>query len=124
MAALTEGLPISLIPEQHHVATMRNHMIHHRGGCQLPFCLTGDAQRMPPQISSPRLAPFPVITPEGSSTAQPVAAFRDVFFAEDLPLFAEPGTARIAAGAFRFHGHFVTFFLKTQKNAWNFRACF
>ena len=103
---------------------MRDDVIHHSRGRQLPFRLTGNAQRMPPQIDYPRLAPFSIISPDSSAAAQPVAALRDVVFAVDLPLFAKSGTAGIAAGAFRFHGHFVTFFLKTQKNAWNFRACF
>ena len=60
---------------------------------------------MPPQICGPRLAPLAVIAPEGSAAAQPVAALGDVFLAIDLPLFAEPGTAWIAAGPFGFLGH-------------------
>lgn len=104
---LTERLPVIYIPEQLHVATMRNHMIHHRGGYQLPFCLTENAQRMPPKICGPRLAPFPVIATEGSSATQPVAAFRDVLFAVDLSMFAESGAARIAAGSSWFLWHYV-----------------
>ena len=105
MALLAKRLPVVHIPEQPLVASVWQHMIYDSCWGQLPVSLAGNAQRMTPQIGSPRVAPPAVVAPEGSAAAQPVAALGDVFLAIDLPLFAESGTAGEAAGAFWFHRH-------------------
>ena len=80
-------------------------MIYHCGRIHFSFCLTHDAEGMPAKKSVSRLAPFPVISTESSTAAQPIAALSDMLFTVDLPLFAESGAAGIAAGASWFHGH-------------------
>ena len=107
MAFLAKRLPVIHIPEQALIAAMRKHMIHDGRRGQLPVSLTGDAQRMTPQVGVSRLAPLPVISTESSAAAQPIVALSEMFFAVDLPLFAESGAAGIAAGASRFHGHYT-----------------
>ncbi|MDD3513735.1 MAG: hypothetical protein PHV21_07010 [Synergistaceae bacterium] len=46
MAELAERLPVRFIPEQLAVATVRNDVVNHGGGCQLATLLTLNAQRM------------------------------------------------------------------------------
>ena len=75
MALFAERLPVVHIPEQSMIATMRKHMIHHRGGRQLPVGMAGDAQRMPTQVGSPCLAPLAVIPAISSSAAESIATF-------------------------------------------------
>ena len=111
MTILAKRLPVVHIPKQPLIAAVWKHMIHHSRGRQFSFCLTRNAQRMLSQVCFSRFAPLSVVTPEGRAATQPVAALCNVFLAVNLPWFAEPWTAGIATGTFRFHGHCLISFL-------------
>lgn len=101
---------------------MWDDMIHDGRSRQLALGLTENAKRMPSKVCSPSLAPSAVVAPEGRAAALSVAALCDVFFAVNLPLFAEPRAAGVAAGAFWFHGHIILRLLYTNMLA--DRVCF
>ena len=85
---------------------MRNDVIHNRRRNDLSLCLTEGTERMLFQEKSASLTPTGIISPGISTTAHPVITVHSVILTEHLTLFAEPGTPRVAAGAFSAFGAF------------------
>ena len=107
VAALAQGLPISLIPEQFWIAPVWDDMVDH--GCRLQFTLGEalDAERIAAEKGSSGIAPLAVIASGRSPATQAFATQPNMIFAVHLALFAEPRAPGEAAGPFRFHGHEV-----------------
>ena len=70
MAALAQGLPVFLVPEQPNIAPVRDNMVNNGGRCQPAILQAGDAQRIPLQVRLPCGLPFPVVATKGSTAAQ------------------------------------------------------
>lgn len=107
VAALTQGLPISLIPEQLWISPVWNDMVDHGRGLQPAIGEALDTERIAAKEGCPGITPLAVITPRSCAAAQAFATQPNMIFAVHLALFAEPGAAGEAAGSSRFHGHDV-----------------
>ena len=105
MAALAKGLPITFIPEQLPVATMRNDVIDYSRRSQLVLFHAFHTQRMPGEESLSSCPPLGVIPAGICTPAQPVTAPFHMIFAKYLALLAEARTSGIAAGSIWFLGH-------------------
>ena len=105
MAAFTKRLPVSLIPEQLRVTSMRNDMVDHGRGLQLAISEALDAERIAAEKGSSGIAPLAVIASGSSPATQAFATQPNMIFAVHLALFAELGAPGEAAGPFRFHRH-------------------
>ncbi len=88
MAALAKGLPITFIPEQLPVATMRNDVIDYSRRSQLVLFHAFHTQRMPGEESLSSCPPLGVIPAGICTPAQPVAAPFHMILAVYLTLLA------------------------------------
>lgn len=69
MAGFTKALPVGLIPEQLHVALVRNNVIHFLGWGNQVQLVTGHTQRVQPKVLLTCFAPGTGVTPlVGSAT--------------------------------------------------------
>ena len=107
MAALAQGLPISLIPEQLRVTPVWDDMVYNGCRLQLTFGEALDAERIAAEKGSTGITPLAVIASGSCAATQAFATQPNMIFAVHLALFAEPGAPGEAAGPFRFHGHEV-----------------
>ena len=87
---------------------MWNNMIYHHRRDNLSLRQTESAEGMLFQEDRPGLTPAGIIPSGGGTAAQTVITVHPVLLTENLALFAEPGTPRVAAGSFRLMGHFHT----------------
>ena len=72
MAALAQGLPVFFLPEQPHIAPVRDNVVNNSGGSQPASLHAGSAQRVLFQKRLPCSLPFPVVAAEGGTAAQSI----------------------------------------------------
>ena len=100
MAVLAQGLPILFVPEKPHVAAMGHDMVHHSRRGQLSIPSTLRTQRISLKVGASGRLPAAIIAPCGSvfpGIQGPMCLAVD--------LITEGWTARMTAGALRFHRH-------------------
>lgn len=104
MAGSAEALPVIAVPKAHLITAMRDNMIHHGRGDGQALALAFGTERMPSEISRPRLLPAGAITALVTGIAPGIIGrilFLPMLFAIGLrrPIVA----AGIVAGAMAFH---------------------
>ena len=70
MAVLAKGLPVFFVPEQPHVAPVRDNMVNNGGGRQPAMLHAGSAQRVLCQKRLPGCLPLPTIAAKGGIAPQ------------------------------------------------------
>lgn len=98
MAALAQGLPVFFVPEQPHIAPMRDNVVNNSGGSQPASLHAGRAQRVLFQKCLPCGLPSPVVATKGSTAAQGIGRkLRRMLRTVHLPRLAEARTAWLPA---------------------------
>ena len=118
MAALAQGLPVLLIPEQIRVAAVRLDMIH--DGCrdEPSFFLAADAPGMTFQEEPPGFLPLSPVATQHRTLPFPLA-LPFMFLTIFSSIRHQPGAARIFAGRLRSSGP-ASSSPVSKKDRWHF----
>ena len=109
MALFTQWLPVFLVPEQPHIAPVRDNMVNNGGGSQSASLHADSTQRVLFQKCLPCGLPFPVVAAEGGTAAQGIGRkLRCMLRTVHLPRLTEARTARLPAWAKGCMRHGIT----------------